>query len=247
MKILVLPRDPNPYQRLLYGEMQQLGVQVIYVGELTPSQTLNLLLLPLEITAHRIAGARLVHLHWVFTFTIAGVRFVPVLRQVAYLWFRLWLRTCRMLGVHLIWTVHNVLPHQPVFRDDASARRELVRNSDLVLAHSQSALIELAAIGAVARRSAVIPHGPIGLARSSLPLRTPGDGAGPRRFLFLGRVQDYKGVDDLLVAFAGIPSDIAAQLTVIGQCDDPKLRSRLHSLAEAEGTRVTLRLERVPE
>jgi glycosyltransferase involved in cell wall biosynthesis len=247
MKILVLPRDPNPYQRLLYGEMQRLGAQVVYVGELTPSQTLNLLLLPLEITAHRIAGARLIHLHWVFTFTITGARYLPVLRQVAYLWFRLWLQTCRLLGMHLIWTVHNVLPHQPVFPDDISARRELVRSSDLVLAHSQSALVELAAIGAVARRSAVIPHGPIGPAGSGIPLRTPGEGTGPRRFLFLGRVQDYKGVDDLLVAFAGLPDTIAAQLTVVGQCDNPELRSRLHRLAGAEGTRVTLRLERVPE
>ena len=49
MKVLVLPRDANPYQSLLYGEMRRLGVQVIYLGELTPIQTLNLLLLPLEV------------------------------------------------------------------------------------------------------------------------------------------------------------------------------------------------------
>lgn len=247
MKILVVPRDPNPYQRLLYSEMERLGAQVIYVGELTPSQTLNLLLLPLEITAHRIAGARLIHLHWVFAFTIPGARYLPVMRQVAYLWFRLWLRICHLLGVHLIWTVHNVLPHQPVFPDDASARRILVQSSDLVLAHSQSALSELAALGAVARRSAVIQHGPIGPAGSGVPLRTPGACAGPRRFLFIGRVQDYKGVDDLLVAFATMRDDIAAQLTVVGQCDDPGLRSRLYALARGGGTSVTLRLDRVPE
>ena len=32
MRVLVLPRDPNPYQRLLYSEMQRLGVQVTYIG-----------------------------------------------------------------------------------------------------------------------------------------------------------------------------------------------------------------------
>ena len=58
MKVLVLPRDANPYQGLLYGEMQRLGVQVIYLGELTPIQTLNVLLLPLEVMARRLAGAR---------------------------------------------------------------------------------------------------------------------------------------------------------------------------------------------
>ena len=70
MRVLVLPRDPNPYQRLLYSEMQRLGVQVTYIGELTPSRTLNLLLLPLEVGARRIAGARLIHLHWVFAFAV---------------------------------------------------------------------------------------------------------------------------------------------------------------------------------
>ena len=49
MRILVLPRDPNPYQRLLYGEMHRLGVQITYIGDLTPSRTLNLFLLPLEV------------------------------------------------------------------------------------------------------------------------------------------------------------------------------------------------------
>ena len=228
--------------------MQRLGAEVIYVGELTPSRTLNLLLLPLEITAHRIGGARVIHLHWVFAFTIPGTPYFPAMRRVAYVWFRFWLWTCHLLGLHLIWTAHNVLPHEAVFPDDVSARRALVRNSDLVLAHSYWALSELAALGAVVRRSAVIQHGPIGPAGADPPpLSAPGTCAGPRRFLFLGRVQDYKGVENLLVAFAAIHDHVAARLTVVGQCDDPRLRSRLVALARELGTSVTLRLDRVPE
>ena len=161
MRVLVLPRDPNPYQRLLYGEMERLGVQITYIGELTPSRTLNLLLLPLEVGVRRIAGARLIHLHWVFAFTFPCAQRFPVMRGAAQVWFLIWLRICRMLGMHILWTVHNVLPHGRVFADDVSARRALVEACDLVLAHSQSALAELAALGAVARKSAVISHGPI--------------------------------------------------------------------------------------
>ena len=87
MRILVLPRDTNPYQELLYGEMQRLGVRVTYIGELTPSRTLNLLLLPLEVAVRRIAGARLIHLHWVFAFSLPGARRFPVMRRAAYVWF----------------------------------------------------------------------------------------------------------------------------------------------------------------
>src|ERR1039457_2109195 len=243
MRVLVLPRDPNPYQGLLYGEMQRLGVQVTYIGELTPSHTINLLLLPLEVGARRIAGARLIHLHWVFAFTLPGTRRFPVMRRVAHVWFLVWLRICRMLGMHLVWTAHNVLPHRPVFADDVSARRALVEASDLVVAHSQSTLTELAALGAVARRSAVIQHGPIAPVMPAVSLRTPGAGGGPRRFLFFGRVLEYKGVDDLLAAFLAMPDDVAAHLAIAGQCDDPRLRSRLCAIARRGDASVLLRLE----
>ncbi len=247
MRLLVLPRDRNPYQELLYAEMKRLGVQVTYIGELTPSRTLNLLLLPVEIAVRRITGARLIHLHWVFAFALPGAQRFPVLQGVAYVWFLVWLRICRMLGMHLVWTAHNVLPHAPVFVDDVAARRALVAASDLVLAHSQSTLAELAALGAVARRGAVIEHGPIAPIRSAASLGTPGTGGQPRRFLFFGRVQEYKGVDDLIAAFVAMPDDIAAHLMVAGQCNDPGLRTRLHALARRGGPRVILRLERIPD
>jgi glycosyltransferase involved in cell wall biosynthesis len=247
MRILVLPRNPNPYQELLYGEMRRLGTEVTYIGELTPSQTLNLLLLPLETAIRRVAGSRLIHLHWVFSFTFPGARRFPVLRRVAYIWFLIWLRTCHMLGMRLVWTAHNVLPHEPVFPDDLSARRALARASSLVLCHSQSTLAELASLGIVARRSAVIQHGPIAPTSSTDSPRALGSDGEPRRFLFFGRVQEYKGVDDLLTAFLAIPDNVGAHLTVAGQCDDPGLRSGLCALAAKGGPRVVLRLGYVPQ
>ena len=66
------------------------------------------------------------------------------------------------------------------------------------------------------------------------------------RFLFFGFVREYKGVDDLLAAFATLPDDVAAQLTVAGRCDDPSLRSHLRDLARKGGSNILLRLEYVP-
>jgi glycosyltransferase involved in cell wall biosynthesis len=59
-------------------------------------------------------------------------------------------------------------------------------------------------------------------------------------------VQEYKGVDNLLTAFAAMPDGVRAHLTVAGQCDDQRLRSLLHALARPSGDRVALRLEWVP-
>jgi glycosyltransferase involved in cell wall biosynthesis len=248
MRVLVFPRDDlNPYQRLLYGEMGRHGARVTYLGRLTPSHTLNLLLLPAELAARRITGGRLVHLHWVFGFSPRGGSRFPFLRRLAQLWFTVWLRTIRVLGMRLAWTAHNVLPHARVFADDAAARRTLVRASDLVIVHSPAVLAELAALGAAAHRAAVIPHGPFGPAAAGASLRLPGSSDRTRQLLFFGKVEEYKGVDDLLVAMAALPGDVPVRLTVAGQCADPALRSRLRRLARTAGGRVVLRLERVPE
>jgi glycosyltransferase involved in cell wall biosynthesis len=247
MRVLAFPRDPDPYQGLLYREMQAFGVDVRYIGGLTPSATLNLLLLPFEVVYRRLAGARLIHVHWLYTFVPGFGQARPVVRRVAFLWFRMWLRECRLLGMHLIWTAHNVLPHEPIFVDDAAARRALVGACDVVLAHSPSALAELAAIGAVAHRSAIVEHGPFTPTDPPDRLRLPASGDGPRHFLFLGRVREYKGVDDLLSAFAALPEDLAVRLSVAGQCDDPALRSRLCTLARDTGRDITMRLQRVPD
>jgi len=248
MKILVFPRDEsNPYQSLLYGEMAGMGAQVTYLGELTPSHTFNVLLLPLELAGRRLGGARLAHLHWVFGFSLPGGAGSKLMRRAAQAWFAAWLRTARLLGVHLVWTVHNVLPHGTVFADDVRARRQLVAACDLVIAHAASALSELAALGASLPVTAVIRHGPIGPAVSAGAMRTPGTGGCRRRFLFVGKVRPYKGVEDLLTAFGSLPGHIAAELTVAGQCDDPETRAKLRGLAERAGERVSLRLERIPD
>jgi glycosyltransferase involved in cell wall biosynthesis len=248
VKVMVFPRDDqNPYQRMLYVEMERLGTAVSYLGRLTPSHTLNLLLLPLETAIRRAAGARLVHLHWVFEFSLPGSGRFPLLRLLAQAWFVLWLSITRLLGVHVVWTAHNVLPHAPVFADDVAARRALVATSRLVLAHSPSALAGLAELGAVPSRSAVIRHGPLAPVLPGGSMRAPGIGTGPRQVLFFGKILEYKGVEDLLVAFTGMPNGAAVRLVVAGQCDDSATRARLSALAQASRKTVMLRLERIPE
>jgi O-antigen/teichoic acid export membrane protein/glycosyltransferase involved in cell wall biosynthesis len=237
MKVLVFPRDSNPYQELLHAGLRESGVRVRYLGELTPSHTLNLLLLPAELAARRLAGARIVHLHWVWKFALPGGART---RRAAQLWFAAVLGLVRLLGLRLVWTAHNVLPHRPVFADDAAARRTLVRRCDLVIAHHSTALDRLAALGAAPSRAVVIPHGPF----PAPPMPPPGRPGGPRTFLFFGRIEPYKGVEDLLAAFTALPGGLDVRLVVAGSCPDPALAARLEASAAADD-RVELRLGRV--
>jgi glycosyltransferase involved in cell wall biosynthesis len=245
MKILALPRDPNPYQRLLYGGITDAGHEVRYAGELTPSHTLNLLLLPLEITVCRARGWRVLHLHWVFAFRLPGSSRLPLLRKAAQAWFALVLRVSRRLDMRVVWTAHNVLPHTPVFHDDEAARRLLVDSSDVVLAHTAATFTALEGIGATPRRRAIVPHGPFDLGAEASA--TPRPTVGTLSLLFFGQVSEYKGVEDLLDALSRLPPSASVRMLIAGECRERHLRERLTLLAERCGERVEMRLERIPD
>jgi glycosyltransferase involved in cell wall biosynthesis len=250
MEVLVFPRDPNPYQELLYKEVAALGVEVIYLGRVTPFGSLNLLLLPAELAVRRMRGARIVHLHWVWAFLWPETDRFPVLRHAALAWFKLFLRCVRLLGLRLAWTAHNVLPHSPVFPDDIAARRLLVSQCDVVFCHSSWTLSGLAEIGVVPRRHAVIRHAPLQRPASSpapvSPAPRPSRANGTREILFFGKVFDYKGVEDLLQALARQPEP-RVHLTIAGQCSDAGLRSRIEAIAREAGERVSLLLHHIPD
>src|SRR4051812_24118070 len=101
-RLLALPRDRKPYQELLYDEMRREGWIVNYVGGLTRSATLNLLLLPAEIATRRLGGHRYLHLHWLFTFAPTWISRVPGARRGARWWLALTLRTARWCGLTVL-------------------------------------------------------------------------------------------------------------------------------------------------
>lgn len=246
LKVLALPRDSNPYQRLLYGALESDGHRVRYAADLTPSHALNLLALPAELIVCRLLGWRILHIHWVFGFGLAGGGRIPGTRHLARAWFGLVLRTARLLGVRVVWTAHNVLPHQQVFPDDAAARRRLVAAADVVLAHDHATPVALGSIGARPRRTAIVPHGPL---HPALAQATPRESAqGPRTVLLFGRILPYKGAEDLIAAVGrarSAGSEIRA--VIAGSCPDATLRRRLRTLAATVGDGIELRLEHVPD
>jgi glycosyltransferase involved in cell wall biosynthesis len=247
LKIVALPRAGNPYQQLLYGELEREGHRVRYAGRLTPSQTLNVLLLPLELALWRAAGWRILHLHWTFAFKLTGSDRFPLLRRANQHLFDLALAATRVLGIRVIWTAHNVLPHEPGFHDELAARRRLARVSDLVLVHSQATLEALERAGITPRRTAVVTVGPMAPSVDVATLRQPGSDDEPLKLLFFGQVLGYKGVEDLLEAVRGIPQPVRLTLTVAGACPHAELAGRLARQAAQCGHPVRLRLEHIPE
>ncbi len=238
MRVLSIPRDANPYQENLYGQMRRQGVEVAYLAELTPSATLNWLLLPLELVARRARGWRVIHIHWLYPFGAPLSSRLPSLGRLAHAWFRLWLRVARRLDMSVVWTAHNTLPHSPIFDDDIAARRLLVSSADLVIGHSPEALAEVEGQLGRPRCSAVVPHGSFVTADETAHLRTPGTDGGVREVLFFGRLLEYKGLDELAEAAGALSPDTPLRIRITGECRDDDLSARLAAHAARIGERL---------
>jgi glycosyltransferase involved in cell wall biosynthesis len=235
LKVVAFPQDANPYQENLYSSMRGRGASVRYAGRLTASHTVNLLLLPLELACLRVRGYRVFHLHWTFGFAFPS----PVARRLSRSWFLMVLRIIGLLRMTLVWTAHNVLPHEPVFDDDISARRSLVRACDLVIVHSSATLDGLDEIGATPAEAVVIPHGPSVIPGvDQVPELRRSD---PLSVLFFGNVAPYKGVEELLEALRTVQAPM--RVIIAGRCRDPVLRRSLVERSAALGGMVSLRLE----
>lgn len=249
--VLVFPLNRETgYQQPLYREVTTQGVNVRYLATATPSQTLNLLLIPLSLAWHRLRGFKIWHIHWTYTFSTTWARRLPFGLRIMQIWFGLCLSAARILGYKIVWTAHNVLPHERVFHDDTAARKRLTRAADMVIAHQEGTIAKLELLGA--RNIHVIAAGPYtneyrhGIsrdeARQRLGLKPDG-----RVVVFVGNIAPYKQVDWLLKAASKLPDDIHLQVVVAGKCSSNDMLVQLSNLATESGSRVITRFGYVPD
>ncbi len=250
LSVLVTPRDSVPYQELLYRGVESKGVRVRYSEGPTPSQTLNLILAPALLVWWRMRDFRILHIHWVFQFSLPWARQHRWARRLMEWWFGVYLRTAQLIGFAIVWTVHDLLPHEPVFADDVRARAMLISRTTLVIALSDATAGELRGLGV--RRVVVIPLGPFDgpypVTRTNKEARESfGFDANDVVVTLLGKIETYKGADLLLRAAAQLPTSSKIKILLVGSCSDKSYRIELRRLADEAGQRVMTVLERVPE
>src|SRR4051812_40908626 len=128
LKVVVFPQDSNPYQELLYAPMRAKGVEVTYLAAANTgplrAATLGTRLL-LHLLRLRLSGYSILHIHWLYSLGVPSA--VPFSKQLTFIRSMVFIVGARLLGYHLVWTAHNVLPHSPVTSNDLLVRRQLVR------------------------------------------------------------------------------------------------------------------------
>lgn len=190
MKVIFTPfTTENPYQKLLAESLKPLGIDVLY-SRIFPNV--------FWLWRNR-KNTQVIHVHWPSNLYRMGkltpVRsFVFLIRSVF----------ARLLGYRLVWTVHNVVPHESTTPNlDIFFRRFLVRYCHGVIGHCEYALREIERRFGRLKKSVVIPHGHY---IDSYPEPPDRDSArqqlGVQKdsfvFLVFGQLRDYKGIDHLL-------------------------------------------------
>lgn len=119
----------------------------------------------------------------------------------------------RLLGYKIVWTMHNLYPHNTTYRHlDHLARLALCRFSNSIIVHCQHAKRLAAEHFGRTERVYVIPHGhfigayPNEISREEARRRL---GIPQSNFCYMlfGSVQPYKGVDRLIRTFSSLEGD----------------------------------------
>jgi glycosyltransferase involved in cell wall biosynthesis len=184
---------------------------------------------------------------------VIHVQFTPLMEHQ--LPFELWfLKSARRMGIKLVYTVHNLLPHEHSERLRASYA-ELYSIVDHFVCHDEVTSDRLKTeFGIDNKKVSVIPHGPLfseSTASGPRPLLLTGLEPNTRVVLWQGIIRPYKGISQLLRAWKQArQSGMNAALMIVGTGDQDTIDSinaEIRSLAIESSVRLDLRFVSVEE
>lgn len=241
IKVLVYPKDANPYQELLYSNTT--NCEIKYIPQPTVSHILNMLLLPILLVRFRLNGFSVLHLHWLYNFRFPIKKLDNTITQtLTTMCFCLLLLEIKLLRYKLVWTVHNVIPHEKTFVFQDHILKLLAWACDLKIVHSKQTLNIMKLLKLDVKRTKVIPIGTYTNvydnsvskedARKHLDLENS-----EFVIMFFGMIKPYKGIVKLLDVFSRmlLPN---TKLLIVGQCDDAELKNKIMKYKSIKNIRI---------
>ena len=238
LSLMALPFGGDSYTESFYSALAALGVEV-RSGVLAGRWLLA-----------NLREVDYVHLHWPSFLYGAPTRGTCLYRFSVFVFFLLLRRWRR---IRLVWTVHNLYPHDRcvIPQLDRLARWLLVRMADRFAIHGRSAAAEVQRIfPAVADRTVLIEHGhwvdryPRALsreaARSELDLLES-----DFVYLFVGLCKPYKNVHGLIRAFTALPGN--GVLVIAGKFQDPAYEAEIRAAIAQSPKRIILHAGFIPD
>jgi beta-1,4-mannosyltransferase len=221
VRVVHLPvYQDNAYQRLLMDAQRQLGLETIDGGG--GGNFFRTALMRWE--------AEILHFHWLHPYMIRPSTLGTVLRSTRLL---IELSILKFFGQRIVWTVHNLKNHdnRHVHLERWFTKR-FARLASTIIAHSQAAAAQIGSAFTIndPSRIHIVPHGnyigcyPNQISRGEAREKL---GLDPELvvFLFLGRIQSYKNVLELIREFKKLPTDLS--LLIAGPASDAKLEQTI--------------------
>lgn len=176
---------------------------------------------------------------------IVHVQWIPLVRRLPFeIWF---LRCVKWLKIKLVYTVHNVLPHD-TGKKFVSVFKRVYREMDALICHTNEARSRLVGEFSVdPERVWVIPHGPLlhdakrrPAQASKAELSIPQDAT---LVLWQGIIRSYKGLDFLLEGWRRIDArSLNARLLIAGAGESRLLKAIKEQVARL-GVHESVRLD----
>jgi glycosyltransferase involved in cell wall biosynthesis len=199
IKILMLPdfRNDNPYQSLLSQGLAQEQIQVEFWY-----YYLNYFPILRGVLKNQPPAVDIVHLHWLDFYINAPKKGYKLLACIKFL---LDIILVRMLGVKIVWTVHNQVSHDDKFSELESWTREILSKLvNGIIFHSYSSLKLVETDSKFnSQKAIVIPHGHYrevyGASVNSIDARKQlGLPLTGRIYMNIGFLKPYKKIEKLI-------------------------------------------------
>ena len=211
---LTLQHPCNPYAGLLARSLEKLDVH-LELGDYAFER---------DWLARKRETCNVLHLNWLHPFYRADDKDATVERFAR---FDDGLEYARQIGYRIVWTLHNLYPHERPFPDiDHLGRLLVARLADACIAHCEYASEQARQLFSYTGDTYVIPHGhfidvfpnSVGRAEARARLGVPEEAF---VYLFFGNARGYKSVESLIDAFTAVAADDAVLLLMMRQSFDP--------------------------
>ncbi|WP_009632910.1 glycosyltransferase family 4 protein [Synechocystis sp. PCC 7509] len=221
-KLVLLSRWKfNPYQKLLVEHLAKMGVEIEELNCPT-------IFLP-RLLKHK--KPNFVHFHSLHSFFLTSSRLKSLVKLVVFLG---QVFALRLIGTKIIWTVHDLKSHSSQYlKIDRFGTTLFMMLTHKIITHYEVAKREVITTLGLKNEDKifVIPHGnyidyyenKIDRIEARRALSIPSSSL---MFLFLGRIEGYKGVVEMIDAFKQL-NNKEAQLVIAGKIETKELENLL--------------------
>ena len=248
-KVIQYPSGNAAFSILLDKSFLDSKCDSVRFPDLTSHKGVNLVLLPIWMMFLRRRGVHIINIHW-----LTGPWQPPSIdsrnkRIVLWIYFVIWVNSMKMLGLRIVYTIHDHEPHSKIFNNDKRAIDFLVCKSDgVIFLNEESEKVFSDRLGG--QLCTVISEGAIFHPTSKSKEETRNLLKVPIRnklLVLVGTLQEYKGIDLIFSKISKLPSDVSIRIAGTAPLEYRKVIEDLKVISDRKKLDIDIRFDFLSE